>query len=459
MSTERRRRVRGRSFVASFALVAGILAVVGIAGAAVDTARGPHVTSTQVDPAAAVEASGGRLIVTTSQSLDDVDPDQVTIEPSVPFAVDTSGRSVGVRFTRPLADDTEYTVSFRDVQGLGGGPAATFTHTFETPEAVLFLLQRGEESDVIWRTDLTGEAAVPVFEHEHIEDYRATARHLVVSVRDADGADLIVTDRAGGNERSLGLPDDGFVSNLQAADRGERIGYTFTDANIGAGGTHESVLFTSALSANAEPVQLTLRGADARVAQWRFVPDTDSILLLSFDGTLLLSDAEGASATTLGSALRIDGIAGTTAIVERVQGVDVVDLTDGSAVPLAGMDGEGMVGVIVPAPGGGTVRTLAQFDAEGLPVGVRAVFVTDDGDETTLLDIPPGDAVLQLCVSPNGRYAAVAVVPDAVSNPYGPSYELPLPARVETHIVEIADASPVVALTGAAVSWCRVPVS
>ena len=90
---------------------------------------------------------------------------------------------------------------------------------------------------------------------------------------------------------------------------------------------------------------------------------------------------------------------------------------------------------------------------------MRAVYVTDDGDETTLLDIPPGDAVLQLCVSPNGRYAAVAVVPDAVSNPYGPSYELPLPARVETHIVEIADASPVVALTGAAVSWCRVPVS
>lgn len=464
MSTESRRRARGgrrRAFLTSFALVAGLLAVVGITGAAIDTARGPHVTSTQVDPEAAVESSGGRLIVTTSQSLEEVDADQITIEPETPFAVDTSGRSVGVRFTQPLADDTEYTVGFRDVQGLGGGPAANFTHTFETPQAVIFLLQRGEDGDVIWRTDLTGEQALPVFEHEHIEDYRVTARHLVVSVRDAHGADLIVTDRVGGNERSLGLPDDGFVSNLQAADRGERIGYTFTDADIGSGGTRESVLFTSSLSANAVPAQLTLQGADPRVAQWRFVPDTDSILLLSFDSTLLLADPEGDAGTTLGSALRIDGIAGTTAIVERMQGVDVVDLTDGRSGPLAGMDGEGTVGMIVPVPGGGTLRTIAQFDAAGLPTGVRVAYVTDDGDETTLHDVASGDAVLQLCVSPNGRYAGIAVTPDAVSNRYDPygQYELPLPARVETRIVEIANAEPVVALSGAAVSWCRVPVS
>ena len=436
----------------------GILAVVGAIGATVDTARGPHVTNVEVDPATAVETSGTRLIATTSQSLAEVDPAQVTVEPAVDFAVDTSGRSVGVRFTQPLADETEYTVSFRDVRGLGGGPAATFSHTFRTPLTEFFLLQRGDDGDVIWRTDLTGEDAIPVFEHEHIEDFRATPRHLVVSVRDDDGADLIVTDRIGAGARSLDLPGDGNVSNLQAADRGERIGYTFTDADIGAGGTLESVLFTSALSANAEPEQLTLRGADSRVAQWRFVPDTDSILLLSFDGTLLLSDPAGDAATTLGSALRIDGVAGTSAVVERVQGVDVLDLTDGSSAPLGGLTADGATGAILPVSGGGTLRTIARLDTSGLPGSVRVAYVTDDGTETVLYDVTAGDAVMQLCVSANGRYAAIAVVPEAVNNPYD-QYELPLPQRVETHIVEIATADPVVALTGAAISWCRVPPS
>ena len=49
-------------------------------------------------------------------------PSQVTVTPETPFTVDTSGRSVGVRFGLPLYDDTEYTVAFDDVQGLGGGP-------------------------------------------------------------------------------------------------------------------------------------------------------------------------------------------------------------------------------------------------------------------------------------------------------------------------------------------------
>ena len=146
----------------------------GLAGAAASVAQGPRVTDVQVDPVAAAAASGSRLIVTTSQSLEDVDASQVTVTPATPFSVDTSGRSVGVRFTLPLFDDTEYTVTFSDVQGLGGGPPATFAETFRTPPADLFLLQRTSSGDTIFRTDLVGEEAVPVFSDDHIEDFRAT---------------------------------------------------------------------------------------------------------------------------------------------------------------------------------------------------------------------------------------------------------------------------------------------
>ncbi|MDF2920179.1 MAG: hypothetical protein K0S70_4397, partial [Microbacterium sp.] len=152
--------------------------------------------------------------------------------------VDTSGRSIGVRFTLPLWDDTEYTVEIADVASVSGGPAATIAETFRTPAAHMFLLQRAgapDGGDLIYRTDLGGQNAVPVFSHGHIEDFRATASHLVVSVRtDDDSPGLIVTDLDGSNERELALPGDGFVSNLQSADRGELIGYTFSDAQLTA---------------------------------------------------------------------------------------------------------------------------------------------------------------------------------------------------------------------------------
>ena len=73
------------------------------------------------------------------------------------------------------------------------------------------------------------------------------------------------------------------------------------------------------------------------------------------------------------------------------------------------------------------------------------------------MDLPSTDVVLQTCVSPSGRYAAITVAPDAVANPYD-RYRLPLPERLETHIVEIATtATEVVALSGFDVSWCQVP--
>jgi hypothetical protein len=468
MSTEastragRARTRRSRAFLGAFAIVVAALAVIGLAGAAASVAQGPRVTDVQVDPDAAVAASGARLIVTTSQSLEAVDESQITVSPATPFSVDTSGRSVGVRFTLPLFDDTEYTVTFADVQGLGGGPASTFTETFRTPSAEVFILQRTASGDTIFRTDLVGEEAVPVFSDEHIEDFRATANHLVVSVRSDDAAQLIVTDLDGGSQRSLPLPGDGYVTNLQSADRGELIGYTFSDADLGESGGLESALFTASLKeseAETEPTPVVVSGAEPRVAEWRFVPDADSILLLSFDGSLLLTGSSGEQATALGSALSIEGIArgSSEAIVERGQGPVVIDLSDASESALVEPETVlGRPGLITAMPGGGTVRLAAPADASGRPTATTVAFVADDGATEVLLDVPATDAVLQTCIAPSGRYVAVLVAPDAVDNPYD-RYQLPMPEDLESRVVEIATGTEVVALSGFDLSWCQVP--
>ncbi len=460
---ERARRRRGRAFVGGFAVVAGILLVLGLGAAAVTTALGPRVTSVDWDPQAAVTASGSRLIVTTSQSLQEVTPEQVTVEPAAEFTVDTSGRSVGVRFALPLWDDTVYTVTISDVTGLGGGPATTVAETLSTPPLESYILVRGGDEDTIFRTDLAGDAAQPVFSDPHIEDFRATATHLVVSTVDDGRSQLVVTRLDGSQERTLPLPGDGMVTNLQSADRGSLIGYTYTDETVGQAGARENQLFTASLAddrSDAEPTAVVREGGDSRVDDWRFVPGTDSILMMTFDGALTLVSPDAAP-VALGLAIAIDGVGrgAAVAIVQRPDGALVgVDLATAQEQPIPATDpalGQTQSVLSLPDGSGASVRVLSRMGADGYTLlGTSVNVVAPDGSARDVFDVPLDAAFVHACVSPSGRYAAVTVAPDIVQNPYDP-YMLPLPARLQTHIVQLDDGAEVVALSGFDISWCQ----
>ena len=158
---------------------------------------------------------------------------------------------------------------------------------------------RGRAATRSIRTDLTGErrrAGVPQRPHRGLPGDREPPRRLGRDRRRRSDAHRDRPRRRRSSE-TLPLPGDGFVSNLQSADRGELIGYTFSDADLGAaGGTRERAVHRIA-EGDAKPTRAAPRsrstGADPRVAEWRFVPDTDSILLLSFDGSLLLTGRDG----------------------------------------------------------------------------------------------------------------------------------------------------------------------
>ncbi len=457
---DRRGARRRRVFATAFAVVAGILLLAGLGGAAIASLQGPRVTDVQFDPEAAIAASGSRLILTTTRALQEVAPEQVTVSPATPFTVDTSGRSVGVRFTLPLYDDTEYTVRVDGLQAVGGGPVADAVETLQTPPLELFILRRSADGDTVFRTDLTGENAVPVYEHPHIEDFRATSSRLVISVLDDDEqTSLVVTDLDGAAATQLRLPGDGRVTNLQSADRGDLIGYTYTADDVGIGGGAESVLYTASLrDPEAEPVAVAIAGDEQRVADWRFVPDTDALLVLTFDSRLLLSASTGAGAVELGTAIAIDGIARGTpvAAIERVDGLVLVNLVDAAESPLPLAAADVRPSLVLPLPeDAGTLQTVTRFD--GLtPVATSVEVVAPDGTARAVFETGGADAVLQTCVSPSGRYAAVLVAPNVVSNPYD-MYDVPLPQTLETHIVTLADGELVVPLTGFDVSWCQVP--
>lgn len=448
-----------RRFLLPLGVVLGILLVVGTGLGVVSLLQGPRLSEVQVDPARAIESSGSRVILTANQALGDVAPEQITVEPAVPFTVDASGRGIGIRFTVPLDDSTDYTVRVADVTGVGGGPSTDLTTSFTTPASQIFLLRRdAAEADTIFRTDLSGEQAVPVFSADKINDFRATSNALVVAVETDEGSRLLVMDREGKNERELDLPGDGFVSAIQVSDRGGLVGYSYSDRELSDTEGRASVLVTQSLSGEDEPQVIEVSGEEASVFDWQFVPDSAAVLFIDFDGALSLLDRTGDSGVqSLGLAAAIQGISrGTyTAIVERLDGsIMELNLADGSEVPLEASDPDyGPATTITPFPGG-TLRHVVARDDSGIPIGQAVIRVDDEGAATPLVEVGATDSILQACASPSGQYAAVVIAPDMASNPYD-GMRLPLPETVETHLMDMDSGEEIVPLTGFDASWCQ----
>lgn len=448
-----------RRFLVTIGAVVGVLVLVGTGLGIVSLLQGPRVTDVQVDAAQAIESSGSRVILTANQPLSAIDPEQVTVEPSVPFTVDAAGRGVGVRFTVPLDDDTTYTVTVAGVTGAGGGPTADLTTSFETPASSIFLLRRDPDGDdIIFRTDLSGENAQPVFSHPRIDDFRATSTQLVAAVEDDDQSRLLVMDRDGSDQRELALPGEGYVGAIQVSERGNLVGYSYSDRELSDTEGRASVLVTQSLSGDDEPRIVEVGDKEVSVFVWQFVPDSAAVLFIDFDGALSLVDQSTDSGVqSLGLATTIQGISrGTyTAIVERLDGSVVeLDLADGSEEPLAASEPDyGTATSITPFPGG-TLRHVVARDEGGLPVGQAVIRVDDSGAATPLVEVSAADSILQACASPSGQYAAVVIAPDMADNPYD-GMLLPLPEKLETHLLDMKTGDEIVALTGFDASWCQ----
>jgi len=448
---------RNRRFLIALGAVLGILVLVGAGLGAVSLTQGPRISAVQVDPQHAIESSGSRLILTANQSLSAIDESQITIDPAVPFTLDAAGRGVGIRFTVPLDDSTTYKVSVADVTSTGGGPSATLSTSFTTPESSLFILNRDPDGDdKIFRTDLAGEG-VPVFAADKIDDFRATATQLVVSVEEDDLSKLYVMKRDGTDARELDLPGKGYIGSIQVSERGGLVGYTYSDEDLSDTQGRASVLVTQSLSGEGEPEIAEVGDAEANILSWQFVPDSAAMLFIDFDGALSLIDhSSDAGVQSLGLASDILGVSrGTyTALVQRLDmSIVELNLADGSEAPLEASNPDfGTASSIVPFPGG-TLRHVASYGADGLPDGQAIVRVDDDGTATKITDVSGTDTILQACASPSGQYAAVSIAPDLTNNRYDQML-LPLPQRIETHIFDLRSGEEMVALTGFDASWC-----
>lgn len=445
------------------AVFAGVFTVIALAAAAVGGASlvtGPRVSSVLSDPSAATTSPGSRVIFTANQPLAAVSPRDVEIEPDVPFSVDTAGRDVGIRFGAALADDTRYEVTISGVTGTSGGPSSTFSTTLQTPRAEAYVLERTPDDDRIYRTPLDGGEQETVFEHPRIEDFRASPRGLLVSLRTEQGDSELVVVRADGEVHDVRLPAVGRLARLQLSDSGDRFAYTWTDPSVEGIPLRDSVVFLGSVSApDAKPEQLDLGSSDPRIDDFRFVQGTTSLLLVTRGDDLLLADpVAGGEPVPLGKATVIDDVSRTepTAYVRTTEGPEVVDLRDGSRTPAGGDPGTlGEPFAAEEVTGRGTLLTYLRFEPTGALADQTVVLRTDSGDSQVIAEVPTTDAIVQVCAAPSGRWVGVVVAPEIASNPLDDAI-LAMPEQVETRIISL-DTSHTEVVPGFAISWCRAP--
>lgn len=448
-------RPRGR-FALTLASVTVVLALVSGGLAVYSLTQGPRLSDVQVDPREAIELSGSRVILTANQLLAPIDLSQVAVIPQVPFTVDAVGRSVGVRFSVPLDDDTEYLVTVAGVTGVGGGPASDLTTTFMTPASEVYLLQRTSGEDTIFRTALDGQSALPVFSHPRIATFRDAGEQLVVAVEDDERSRILVVGADGALLHELELPGEGQLYDLQVSDRGGVVGYLYSDLVLSDTEGRASVLVTQPL-AGGDPEIVRIGAEEVSVVEWQFVPDTSSALFIDFSGGLFVVDrAAGSDPAPLGNALSIQGIerGSYTAIILSADGESIRrNLADGTESPVFATEPDfGVPDAVTPFPGG-VAQHIVLRDELGLPTGQLIVRADDDGTARSIFDIGDRDALFQVCPSPSGQYLAVSIAPDLVSNPFD-DLMLAMPEHVETHLLNLRTGESIVVLAGFNISWC-----
>ncbi len=416
--------------------------------------QGPKLSSAQVDTRGVVEQSGQQVRLFANQSVAQVTPAQVTITPDTDFTVSTQGDIIAVQFGSRLHYATEYTVTIGAVTSVYLAQPSTLSYSFTTDSPTLYYLDRGETSDDIVTTGLTGSARETVYSTPHIQDFAVLDEFLaVVTLNDDHTSTLSFVNTETSVVEKVRLPAAGSISGLDASAAGNAVGFTLT------GGTNNSTLYTIDLTAGrtVKPV-LGIDGKPADVLGWQFLPGTGTLLALTFDRSLLLVDPVAGTVSPLGQFLGLDKISpdGLTVTMTDSFGEVALTLANGDVQRLepSPVDGQrAFQGATVVLPGGDRIQKVVVPDASGRRFA--SLLVYDDGTTARVLyQTPDGTgSISDFTVSPNGQYVAIETVPDA-SAAVSDGYFLDARATtVTTVIVDVSSGAQTRSVEGFALKW------
>jgi hypothetical protein len=347
-------------------------------------------------------------------------------------------------------------------------------------EFSLYTLQRDtgkdnagvKKPDTIRGTSLSGsDAGIAIVSAPRIQEYAALPSALaVVTLNDDNTSSLEIVPLTGGPPTLVPLPSLGTVGNLRAAGSEHLIGFTFT----GSSATDQSwkTLFVYDVD-NPSPGPRAVQGIRGPVsaADWRFVPDTATLVAQTDDGSLFLIDALGSGkvsplgthAGILGFVPRTNELAVSDPGLKK--GIDpprysTINLATGTLTPLT------LTGTFAPDAANGVTTSASQpVVLDGSGQYAQEVRKYDAGKEASVINLTDKNGsrtlyqpaaewsrLLDMCVSPAREYLAVET---AAPRYAGDQYPVrPEPSPMRTDIVELKTGTVLKSVAGFLPSWC-----
>jgi hypothetical protein len=459
MSTESRpRRPVTHRFRRRFVAVLTVLAVIAALAAVVGSQQGPRLRSVSYDAGDLVTRPAQRVILTANQAVQRVPASAVRVTPAAPFSVTSSGNTVAVEFAGPLAYDRDYTLTVRGVRAPGQAAASDLRTTIRTGSTDVLAVVPGTDGgpDRIVRRSLDAGGTRTVYRARGIAEYAVLARSLVVLRDTGSGASAIdVVPLAGGVQdesvpvERISMPSSvGSAKALHAADDGASFGFVYADTSSGR--SEDVGLYVVDLTGTHQPEPVAADGKPTAgatpipVAQWAYVPRTESALVRTGTDDLVLVDMSGrADAVRLGSATYLHGFvgSGTTAVVETGTGIVQLDLTNGERADLpapAASTRASYLGRIAPIAEDRYLRVVGSVRQDGT-LSARLVRVDGERASRLAVTVPEDASITAVCPSPNGQFVALAT------------------QSTDGALVSVVDATSgalEASLAGTAIDWC-----
>jgi hypothetical protein len=438
------------------AVMIGTLLVAAVGLTVANTLQGPRLLDSQINPGAAVEGAGERLVLRVDQTVANLAADQVTVTPTVPVEPTSDGAALILRFADSLSYATTYQI-IAQVRSATTGASSTLKYSFRTPDGGFYILQRAASNadtdapDQIVHHVIGSTEQQVVRRQPRIDQYAVADPVIAVVTLDAADTGTLTVGPVDGSEPPQTLADNSDISQLKSSGPSGLLGFVLTrlsDADLGGGGQLHVY----------DPVAAKLimvSGFDGKPLEpldWAFVPGTSSIVAQTADNSFYLIDPfNGRPTQPLGGHSRMYGFVpgSTTLIVDDNGEYKAIDLAMGNTSTVPALDLPEAAGLQQLLPLGGDRGYVGWVPTQD---GGASVVVINDGSVRQIYaeDPDPVGGIQSVCLSPNGQYLAVAKLPrDAATNPDSSGF------ANRTEFVDIATGRIEQDIGGSDINWCN----
>jgi hypothetical protein len=438
------------------AVTIGVLLLAAAGLTVANTRQGPRLLDAQINPGAAVEGAGERLILRVDQTVAEPTTDQVSVTPTVPVEPTTDGAALILRFADSLSYATTYEIVAK-VQSGTTGASATLTYSFRTPDGAFYILERAASNadadapDQIVHHLIGSPEQRVVRSQPRIEQYAVADPAIAVVTSDAAGAAALTVGPLDGSEPNQTLADNSDISQLRSSGPSGLLGFVLTplnDTDLGGGG---QLHFYDPVAGKLSKVS-GFDGKPLEPLDWAFVPGTTSIVAQTADNSFYLIDPfNGRQTQPLGGHSRMYGFVpgSTTLIVDDSGDYKAIDLATGNTSTVPALDLPEASGLQQLLPLGGDRGYIGWMATQD---GAASVVVINDGNARQIYAEEPDatGGIQNICLSPNGQYLAVAKLPrDAATNPDSSGF------ANKTEFVDTATGRTDHDVAGSQVNWCN----